>query len=125
MTLRYLVVDDSKLARMLIGKLLSELRPTWTQVEASSADQALAIIKSEKLEVVLLDVNMPGRSGLDVADYLQESLPNIPVAIVSANHQEGIVARAEGAGAFFLSKPVTKDALETFLGDVHKRLFKV
>ncbi len=115
MTLKILVVDDSKLARMAAAKALNTLHPDWARLEATNADEALALVKSAGVDVALLDFNMPGRDGLELAAELRALHPEIVLAVVSANLQEEIVARAHAVGASFLPKPVTAQALGAFL----------
>jgi CheY-like chemotaxis protein len=79
-------------------------------------------LATDRPDVVLLDFNMPGRDGLDVAGQLQSAYPDIPVAVISANIQVEVVARAGNVGAAFLPKPLTTDALAAFLGAVEPRL---
>jgi CheY-like chemotaxis protein len=119
---RVLIVDDSKLARMAIGKGVGILHPGWTQVEAINADEALATVKTGGIDITILDFNMPGRDGLELAAELRKREPAMPVAVMSANYQTEIVTRAHEAGATFLSKPVTQDALAGFLEDAVARL---
>jgi CheY-like chemotaxis protein len=122
MSYKVLVVDDSKLARMAVAKALSVLQPGWTRVEAANADEALAALTEEKPDFAVLDFNMPGRDGLDLAAQLREVNPAMPVAVISANHQQEIVDRAHALGATFLSKPLTEHALQDFLATVVQRL---
>lgn len=122
MNYRILIVDDSKLARMAAAKTLGALRPDWTRVEASGADEALALVKHSAADLVLLDFNMPGRDGLSLMAELQELRPDLPVAVVSANHQEEVVSRARALGATFLPKPLTQQALGEFLSQAEQRL---
>ena len=119
---RVLIVDDSKLARMAVAKALNTLRPDWTRVEAANADEALALAKQSDVDVTLLDFNMPGRDGLTLAAELRALKPEMPVAVVSANHQTEIVTRAREVGAAFLAKPLTGEALAAFLDDATRRL---
>ena len=119
---RVLIVDDSKLARMAIAKVLRTLHPEWMQVEAVNADEALALVQTNKIDITILDFNMPGRDGLALAAELRERQPTMPVAVVSANYQTEIVTRSHLAGAAFLSKPVTQEALAAFLADAVARL---
>jgi CheY-like chemotaxis protein len=119
---KVLIVDDSKLARMAIAKVLRALHPDWTQVEAVNADEALASVQTTKIDITILDFNMPGRDGLALAAELRERKPTMPVAVISANHQTEIVNRSHLTGAAFLAKPVTQDALAGFLGDAVARL---
>jgi CheY-like chemotaxis protein len=122
MTTKILIVDDSKLARMSVAKLLTGLRPSWVRLEAANGDETLGLIGQEQPDIILLDFNMPGQSGLDLAAQLNETHPQIPVAIISANIQVEIVERATLAGAVFLAKPLTGPALAGFLDAAETRL---
>ena len=115
MTYKILVVDDSKLARMSVAKALTALRPDWTRVEAANADEALILAEQSPIDIALLDFNMPGRDGLELAAQLLALNPGMPVAVISANHQSEIVARAREVGAIFLTKPITEQALGEFI----------
>jgi CheY-like chemotaxis protein len=118
MPFRVLVVDDSKLARMAIAKALNALRPEWVRVEAANADEALALATKEPVQMALLDFNMPGRDGLTLASELRAIDPGMPVALISANHQEEVVQRAREIGTTFLPKPLTEQAMSAFLENV-------
>ncbi len=122
MTYRILVVDDSKLARMALAKAFVALRPDWTRVEASSAEEALALVKASHFDVALLDFNMPERDGLHLAAELKDLRPGLALALISANHQKEIVDRAHGIGATFLAKPVTEKMLGDFLAKIEPNL---
>jgi CheY-like chemotaxis protein len=121
MSFRILVVDDSKLARMSIARLLATLRPDWTRIEAANAAEALAQQSQQSIDLALVDFNMPGPDGLSVAADLRACNPAMPMAIVSANNQDEIVARAHALGATFLSKPLTQQVLADFLATVEAR----
>lgn len=115
MPFQVLIVDDSKLARMAIAKVMSNLYPDWTRVEAPNADDAIALARQQHFDIALLDFNMPGRDGLELAAELRDLAPGIALAIISANHQAEIVNQAHDVGAIFLSKPLTEQALGQFL----------
>ena len=115
MSYKVLIVDDSKLARMAVNKALNALYPDWIRLEAANADEALKSLKQADPDIALLDFNMPGRSGLDLAAELRQSKPHMPVAVISANRQQEILNRARAIGAVFLSKPLTEEALGGFL----------
>jgi DNA-binding NarL/FixJ family response regulator len=118
---KVLIVDDSKLARMAVARILSILHPQWTRVEAADAEQALACIGKDAPDFVLLDYNMPGKDGLALASELREVSPGSRVAVISANHQTEVVSRAHSVGAAFLRKPLTESALAEFLNDATQR----
>jgi CheY-like chemotaxis protein len=122
MSYKLLIVDDSKLARMSAAKALNALHPDWSRLEASNADEALALAKQTAFDVALLDFNMPGQDGLELAAALLALRPSLPLAVVSANHQQEIVRRAGEIGAAFLTKPLNEQALAAFLDDAMHRL---
>jgi CheY-like chemotaxis protein len=122
MAYKILIVDDSKLARMSVAKVLSALRPGWERIDATNAEEALALLRQQAIDVAVLDFNMPGRDGLSLAAELQVIRPHMPVAVISANVQTEVVTRAREVGATFLSKPLTEQALAAFLSDAEQRL---
>lgn len=122
MPYKLLIVDDSKLARMAAAKALKALYPDWTRIEAANGDEAVSLAKETAFDIALLDFNMPGRDGLQLAADLLTLRPSTPLAIVSANHQSEIVGRAKDLGAVFLTKPLNEQALGAFLEHAVRRL---
>jgi CheY-like chemotaxis protein len=122
MPYKLLIVDDSKLARMAATKALKTLYPDWTHLEATNGDEAVSLAKERPFDIALLDFNMPGRDGLQLAADLLELRPAIPLAVVSANHQTEVVGRARDIGAVFLAKPLNEKAFGAFLEDAVRRL---
>lgn len=122
MPYKILIVDDSKLARMAVARMLGALRPDWERTEATNADEAMALLRLHRMDVALLDFNMPGRDGLSLAGDLQDAFPGMPVAVISANVQTEVVTRAREVGAQFLSKPLSEEALAAFLAEAELRL---
>lgn len=115
MTQKILIVDDSKLARMAVLRVLNNLHPDWTSIEAANAEQALAYVTQESPDFVVLDFNMPGKDGLALAAELRDVNPQLNIAVISANHQIEVINRAHATGATFLHKPLTEQALASFL----------
>lgn len=115
MTRKVLIVDDSKLARMAVVKVLRSLHPDWTTVEAGDAMRALTSVGQESPDFVLLDFNMPGKDGLTLAAEVRQLNPHIGVAVISANHQLEVIDRARASGATFIRKPLSEKALADFL----------
>ena len=115
MTHTVLIVDDSKLARMSVARVLGTLYPQWKRIEAANAVEALEQTQQLSPEVALVDFNMPGKDGVTLAAELRALHPKIKVAVVSANHQVEVIRRTEAAGATFLPKPLTESALAAFL----------
>jgi CheY-like chemotaxis protein len=121
---KVLIVDDSKLARMSAKKALSILFPGWTSVEAGDGEQARKALVESAPDIALLDFNMPGQNGLDLAAELRTLRPDMPVAVISANRQQEVVDRARAVGAAFLAKPLTEAELEKFLVVAARQLEK-
>jgi CheY-like chemotaxis protein len=122
MSHRVLIVDDSKLARMSVIRTLASLHADWDVKEASNADEAMQAVRDAQIDITLLDFNMPGRDGLELAGELRALQPSMPIAVVSANSQTAILARTEAAGAVFLPKPLSSADLERFLDDAASKL---
>lgn len=124
MTVTVLVVDDSKLARIVAGKAIAALQPDWTRVEAGSAADALGLVESQQIDVAILDFNMPDKDGLELASELRSAYPHMPIAVITANVQDEIVARVRALNATFVAKPVNQEALGPFLAGAALRLKK-
>lgn len=122
MPVTVLIVDDSKLARIVAGKALAELQPEWQRVEAGSAAQALEIVGEQHIDLALIDFNMAEKDGLTLAGELRALRPEMPLAIITANIQDEVIARARDVGAAFVPKPVTPDGLQGFLSGAALRL---
>ena len=120
MTHQVLIVDDSKLARMGVIRVLKSLHPDWESIEASNADDAVALVRESTPDFVLMDYNMPGKDGITLAAELRELDTRMQVAVISANQQVEVVDRARAAGATFLPKPITEKSLAEFFAAVRK-----
>ena len=121
---KVLVVDDSKLARMVMASALRRIRPEWSLVETANADEALATVSGGVVDIALIDFNMPGIDGLELVARIRKSHPAMPVAVVSANVQDEIIGRARELDAGFIAKPLTDEALAAFLSGAALRLKK-
>jgi CheY-like chemotaxis protein len=122
MPVTVLIVDDSKLARIVAAKALAQLQPEWSKVEAGSAAEALDIVDRQPVDVALIDFNMTVKDGLELATELRAAYAQMPIAIITANIQDEIVARARAINASFVPKPVTGDGLEGFLSGAALKL---
>ena len=115
MPVTVLLVDDSKLARIVAARTLAAVQPEWGKLEAANAEAALAAVASSQVGVALIDFNMPGRDGLELAAELRARHPDMPIAVVPANLQDEVVARARAVNAAFVAKPVDEAGLRPFL----------
>jgi CheY-like chemotaxis protein len=122
MSLTVLIVDDSKLARIVAGKALAELQPDWRKLEAAGGAQALEVLDKEGVDIALIDYNMAEQDGLDLAAEIRAQRSEMPIAIITANIQDEIVSRAREIGAAFIPKPVTSEGLAGFLSGAALKL---
>jgi len=109
--LHLLIVDDEEAARYGMRRALSTLG--YNISEAGSAEAARALIKQQVPDLILLDVNLPGMSGLDFLRELQGANGNGPlVVIITAHGSERMAVEAVKGGAYdYLAKPFELDDL--------------
>jgi CheY-like chemotaxis protein len=122
--MKVLVVDDSKLARLVMASAMRRVRPEWELVEATNADEAVTAISTRSIDIALVDFNMPGTDGLELVARIRAVNSTMPVAVVSANLQDEIIGRARELNAAFVAKPLTDEALGAFLSGAALRLRK-
>lgn len=120
--LRVLLVDDEALARLRLRGLLEGLaEPGATVVgEAGDAAAAAAFLEHCAVDVVLLDIRMPGRSGLLLAAALKR-LPVPPAVVFVSAHAEHALAAFEIDATDYLTKPVRRERLQAALQRVLQR----
>lgn len=122
MTVTVLVVDDSKLARIVAGKAITALQPEWKRIEANSAAEALQRLREQTVDIAILDFNMPDKDGLTLANELRATHPHMPIAVITANVQDEVIAGVRALNATFVAKPVTVEALSGFIAGAALRL---
>ncbi|MEG3640631.1 response regulator transcription factor [Magnetococcus sp. PR-3] len=108
---RVLIVDDSSLARMMMRNNLTKNHPEWEIVEAKEGDEALALIQATDIDLALIDYNMPGMNGIELATQLMEQQPTTSIHLVTANIQDRMRQRAEAMGVGFIMKPISEEKL--------------
>jgi CheY-like chemotaxis protein len=117
-----LIVDDSKLARIVVGKAVTAVQPDWTRLEAANAEEALALLDQQPVDVLVIDYNMPGKNGLELAEEVRARFPDMPIAIATANIQDEIIAHARKVGTTFVPKPINEESMRGFLSGAALRL---
>lgn len=111
MSKQVLIVDDSKVSRMLIKAMMAAHHPDWQFAEADNGEKALAFVGSNQVDLVTMDVNMPGMNGLDAAEQIKALQPQAFIAMMTANVQSSTRQRAEQIGVHFFGKPITEDII--------------
>ena len=110
-----LLVDDSRVARMMTRKMIETDRPGWQVVEAATGEEALEVYSRVLPDFVVLDVNMPGMGGIEAARRLKAVYPQAVVTLLTANIQDPVRDQADSLGVGFMSQPVRADVLMAFL----------
>jgi two-component system response regulator AlgR len=123
MSLRTLIVDDEALARSRLRTLLRDCSAPAAEVvaEAAQGAEAQAQLASMKLDVVLLDVHMPGIDGIEVARALRERADAPAVVFVTA-HAAHAVTAFELDAVDYLTKPVRAERLQQALQKAERYL---
>lgn len=109
---KILVADDHAVVRKGIVQILHEAPGVEVRGEASSGQEVLDLVRREHWDAVVLDLSMPGMSGLDVLRRLREQRPELPVLVLSIHPQDQFAVRVLRAGAAgYLTKDSAPDEL--------------
>jgi DNA-binding NarL/FixJ family response regulator len=105
MKIEVLVVDDHAIIRDGLKKILDDTDDLIVAGEAANGNIALERVAERDWGVVILDISMPGRSGLELLKLMKTERPKLPILIFSMHHEEQYAVRAIRAGASgYLSK---------------------
>ncbi|MFH1605130.1 MAG: response regulator transcription factor [Pseudomonadota bacterium] len=114
---KLLICDDHPPIRNAVGQIAKELNKDIEIVEAATAVEALALLEgSPDIELVLLDLHMPGMSGLDLLSELKLRFPSLPVVVLSSDEMRATIIDALERGATgYICKSLPTDLLAKFL----------
>ena len=112
---KILIVDDSRVALMMARSSVAKAAPDATIVEAISGDDALEKINGDDIAAGIIDLNMPGMNGLELALELRRHFADIQLALCTANVQEIIRQRAKEQNIVFIPKPISPEKVKAFL----------
>ena len=111
-TMRILIADDHAVVRQGLTNILLRAYPHAVCGEARNATELLQSLRAEQWDVVILDINMPGRSGLEVLKDLKQERPELPVLVLSMHPEDQYAVRTLKAGASgYLNKDCAPDEL--------------
>ena len=116
--MKALLIDDERLARGELRRLLADAPQIEVVGEASNADEAREQLKKLKPDLLFLDVQMPGETGLDLLETLE---PPAPLVIFTTAYDEFAVKAFELNALDYLLKPVDPARLEAALERLHER----
>ncbi len=110
-----LIVDDEESIRRSVADILTD--EGYRPVVAADGDEALRALGKDSPELVLLDIAMPGRDGIQVLEQLRRAWPDLPVVMMSGHGTVETAVRATKLGAYdFLEKPLSYHKLVLCVG---------
>ena len=121
--LKFLIVDDFSTMRRIVRGLLKEMGCNNAD-EAEDGAIALNMLKAQKFDFVVSDINMPNMNGFDLLKAVKADteLKHLPVLMVTAEaRKEDIVQAAQNGAAGYIVKPFTKATLEEKVGKIMQR----
>lgn len=110
--LKTLIVDDYAIVREGLKRILAESSDIEVVDEAADGTQAVSIVRSQQLDVVVLDISLPGRNGLETLKIIKGEQPKLPVLMLSIYPEDQYAVRSLKAGA---SGYLTKESVPSQL----------
>lgn len=105
MTKRILIADDHSAIRRGIKHILSEAFSKVEFGEATSSPEVFKLLKSAVWDIIILDLNLPGRNGFDILKHLKTEGCKLPILIFSFHHEDQVAVRTlKGGASGYLSK---------------------
>jgi DNA-binding NarL/FixJ family response regulator len=103
--MKILIADDHPIVREGMKQIIAKASDMTIGGEALNGQETLAKIEAEEFDAVVLDINMPGRDGLEILKEIRKSRPTLPVLLLSMYSEDQVAVRALKAGASgFLNK---------------------
>ena len=110
--LKILIADDHPIVRQGLKQILSEEFEIEALGEAQNSQEVLELVRKKNWDIVVLDITMPGRGGVDVLKDLKGQYPKLPVLILSMHPEDQYAVRVLKAGAAgYLTKESVQDEL--------------
>ena len=114
------IVDDEEAVRKALRRLL--LSADIDVETFASGDELLAFLRTGRLDCAVIDLHLPGLSGLEVQERIAEAGIRLPTVIITGNDQAGVAERALAAGAStYLSKPLDDKVLLAAVAEAVRR----
>jgi two-component system, NarL family, invasion response regulator UvrY len=108
--IRILTVDDHEVVRRGLKEMFTETSATFG--EAHSGAEALTLVREQKWDIVVLDISLGGRNGLEVLGEIKQLKPSLPVLILSMHAEEQYAVRAfKGGASGYINKASPGDEL--------------
>lgn len=110
--IKILIADDHPIVRRGLKQIVQDEKDMKTVFEAANSDEVLKILIEQNVDVLLLDITMPGKSGLDLLVDLKNQYPHLPILVLSALPEESYAKRVIKMGAMgYIHKESAPDLL--------------
>jgi DNA-binding NarL/FixJ family response regulator len=117
--MKILIADDHAVVRRGLQQIMADAFAEIKVGEATTAEEALDSVRQEDWDVVVLDISMPGRSGLDALKEIKKDRPNLPVLVLSIHPEDQFATRVLKAGASgYMTKETAPDELVNAINKV-------
>jgi len=117
--MKILIVDDHAVVRRGLQQIVLDEYEDLVFGEATNGQEALDVLDQQDWDVIVLDISMPGRSGLDVLKEIRKERPTIPVLVLSMHPEDQFAVRVLRAGASgYMTKETAPDELVTAINKV-------
>ena len=97
--IRILIADDHAVVRKGLKQIIVDEFPSATIIEVSDVESLMMRVIKENWDVIICDISMPGRSGVDALEQIKQIKPEIPVLMMSMHHEDQYALRVLKAGA--------------------------
>lgn len=112
MKLKIGIADDHDIVRQGLKQIISDTDNMVVMGEASNGQELIEMVRKKPFDVLLLDISMPGRSGIEILKQLKIEKPNLPVLMLSMHPEDQYAIRALKAGASgYISKDSASEVL--------------
>ncbi len=117
--LKIMLVDDHEVVRLGIKALLSNYPEYEVVAEASNADEAINVAQEYRPDVIIMDIRLPGKSGIDATKEIMEELPDTKVIMLTSFAEDDLLFDAINAGAYgYILKQIGSDDLINALNTI-------
>lgn len=115
-----LIADDHAIVRRGLKQILAETKDIVVAGEATNGRETLELVRQREWDVLVLDITMPGRSGLDILKDIRQFRPELPILVLSMHAEEQFATRMLKAGADgYLNKESAPEELVKAIYKVH------
>ena len=123
---KILIIEDEESIRRVLRKVLMEEDSSYNIIEAFDGDQAIEMVKKNKIDLILCDIKMPKKDGIEVLNFLIKDYQEIPVIMISGHGDLETAVESMRLGAFdYISKPPDLNRLlNSVRGALKNKLFR-